>query len=189
MTHTLETVQFVKESNNIEGIHRDPTEEELDQFDLFTERADVTVDNLVEFVSIYQPDAKLRDTVGDNVTVGRHRPMPGGPDVKDALQNLLDDMANLTPFQAHAAYELLHPFTDGNGRSGRALWYWHMVDSGKFVTLSFLHHYYYQALDNARVAGNAVGTAELMLQRDEAHNKQITELVDQLVESGKVKKC
>lgn len=47
------------------------------------------------------------------------------------------------PWEVHIAYEMLHPFTDGNGRSGRMLWAWQMRN----FPLDFLHTFYYQTLN------------------------------------------
>ena len=45
-------------------------------------------------------------------------------------------------------YETLHPFMDGNGRSGRILWAWQMIEHNiaPGLSLGFLHAYYYQTL-------------------------------------------
>lgn len=54
----------------------------------------------------------------------------------------------LTPMRAHVEYETLHPFMDGNGRSGRVLWAWQMRRDGRDpLQLGFLHAFYYQALN------------------------------------------
>lgn len=49
------------------------------------------------------------------------------------------------PYKIHLLYEDLHPFTDGNGRSGRAIWLWQMERQGG-TRLSFLHWWYYATL-------------------------------------------
>jgi Fic family protein len=60
------------------------------------------------------------------------------------------ERGDLSPFAAHVRYEHLHPFTDGNGRSGRAIWAWQMLYQGRGeIPLGFLHHFYYQSIQNA----------------------------------------
>jgi Fic family protein len=75
---------------------------------------------------------------------------PGGRGIKARLKVLLakvnSDPKGYDPFDMHCEYEMLHPFTDGNGRSGRLLWAWHMLKRGESLSLGFLHQFYYQAL-------------------------------------------
>ena len=56
------------------------------------------------------------------------------------------DLAELTAAYAFGLSSN-HPFTDGNGRSGRALWLWQMNNHAPF---GFLHTFYYQTLENSR---------------------------------------
>lgn len=134
---------FVAESNRIEGITRSPTDTELDEHCRFVALEVVTVAELERFVSVYQPGARLRDQHGLDVRVGDHRPPRGSPQIRHRLEALLVDMRDVrNPWATHVEYENLHPFTDGNGRSGRALWAWQMQD----YPLGFLHHFYYQTL-------------------------------------------
>ena len=59
---------------------------------------------------------------------------------------MLEEMSETDPWVFHVQYERLHPFTDGNGRSGRALWAWQMMRRREGLALGFLHRFYYQTL-------------------------------------------
>lgn len=141
---------FVRESNRIEGIHRDPTPAEIDAHSVFLSKPRIRVEDMEHFVDTIQPGAKLRLKRGMNVTVGMHMPPPGGAGIGFALEELLNSIdEGSSAFLVHQAYEKLHPFMDGNGRSGRVLWLW-MAGSIKKAPLGFLHHWYYQSLSNWR---------------------------------------
>lgn len=141
---------FVRESNRIEGIVREPTDVEIEAHEEFL-TGPVTDCELEEFVSTIQPGAVLRDKPGLDVRVGNYFPPRGGEHIRESLVTLLSspiedfhDEDNAA-YQRHIIYETLHPFTDGNGRSGRVLW---LSDMGGILCapLGFLHHFYYQTL-------------------------------------------
>lgn len=150
-------VAFIRESNKIEGITRELTEQEIDEFCRFINLEEITLDDLVQFVKVYQPDACLRNKPGMNVRVGSHIPPAGGKKVKTELLLLLKDMNDEfhtgSTYDNHQRYEHLHPFLDGNGRSGRMLWAWQMNKEDKdrwWLERGFLHTWYYQSLNNWR---------------------------------------
>lgn len=147
---------FIVESNMIEGIERPPKRTEVLAHERLFARSSIDIIELEAFVhAVTQGEAHLRRRVGADVYIaGSHAQIaPGGPAIEKALRRLLAGVNDFkeTPHSAHVAYELLHPFEDGNGRSGRALWAWMMQRSGHdpFVRM-FLHTFYYQTLDAAR---------------------------------------
>ncbi len=141
--------RFLAESNAIEGMNWEASATEFAAFDKFMKLKDIMITDLCELVQAFQPDAKLRTITGMNVRVGNYYPPLGGMHILYSLDDLLVQInaEKISPYEAHVKYETLHPFTDGNGRSGRMIW-WKMM---KGSNLSFLHSWYYQSLDNAEV--------------------------------------
>lgn len=127
---TLE--EFVAESNRIEGIDG-VSPDDMKAHEELLARPRLMVQDIERFVSLVQPNAILRRPAGLNVRVGNHIAPPGGPKIEPALKKLLrlvnrgwveEGHCDPAAYQAHLAYEDLHPFSDGNGRSGRAIWLW-----------------------------------------------------------------
>lgn len=149
MTDRSSVYAFIRESNAIEGIHREPTLAEVEALSAFLSQSRIMIGDLCNLVSVFQPGAKLRTKAGMDVRIGSYLPMLGGEAVSVELKWLLHEINNgqVSPYQAHQRYERLHPFMDGNGRSGRALWLWMM---GGHAPLGFLHTWYYQSLAEKR---------------------------------------
>lgn len=150
-------IKFIEESNRIEGILRPPTKAEIVEMEWFMTLPEIKIYDLKKFVSIYQPNAILRDKPYiPGVQVGNHVAPSSGPRITSQLNLILDEALCTTPYLTHQAYETLHPFTDGNGRSGRALWAWQMRNllGEKAMDVvwqrGFLHSWYYQSLENTR---------------------------------------
>lgn len=111
---------------------------------------ELTVEKIIAFVKVCEPEASPRFTEGLDVVVYGHVPMKGGPDVLDAFTQLVGWMksdqrpSNVRAFDAYWRYLHLHPFTDCNGRSARAIW----LKVGGFPPdgQGFLETYHYQSL-------------------------------------------
>jgi Fic/DOC family protein len=150
-----EIEEFVRESNRIEGILRSPNSTEVDSLVAFLRLKELHLMDVAILVSAFQPGAVIRDRIGLDVRIGAHIPPRGGPYIGTELSALLSDAAinRRHAYLIHHDYETLHPFMDGNGRSGRALWLWQMIRFGnhqRVLARGFLHSWYYQSLQFRR---------------------------------------
>lgn len=148
----IDTTSFLIESNAIEGIWQQSSaqlEAEIIATDKFLALDYLTAGDIEMLAQVYQSNAKLRIEKGLDVRVGNHLPPVGGEKILSLLNELLDKVNDLliSPFVAHCEYEKLHPLVDGNGRTGRTVWFWMMLKAGRDVPLPFLHTFYYQALE------------------------------------------
>lgn len=162
--------KFVVQSWGIEGYNLKNDSEEIEKMvdkheELFTNldkaksEGKPTLMYLCDFtknMKHVERGGALRDTAGMDVRVGNHIAPKGGPEIKTRLIDLLSEMmksdgTQKEVYDLHHRFESLHPFMDGNGRSGRALAFWMANNKNIFDdTYSFLHFWYYQSLKEKR---------------------------------------
>lgn len=151
---------FVRESYSIEGYkHTDYDWAEHHQylFD-FLAADDLTVESVSAYVrqttTIGTVSGQLRDKPGMNVSVGDHDAPPGGTAIGYALEQMLAEFRSGydSISVCYQRYLHLHPFTDGNGRSARAIWLWLKLArtpvgaTAELPVEGFLRTYHYDTL-------------------------------------------
>lgn len=138
-------MEFAKESNRIEGItNADDNERMFQKLEAFLKLEKLTVDNVCEF----NEWGILRDKEGMNARVGAFKPQKGGNDLREDFELMIKSVERSLIFEFHVCFERLHPFTDGNGRTGRAIWLWQMARQNDYdLSLGFLHKWYIQSLE------------------------------------------
>jgi hypothetical protein len=130
---------FVRESNLIEGIDSAKADKDcfeawmwLRQQDRITHQG---IQYLQRLITDHQEEMPARykgvyrDEPRINVSVGG-RSCPPFFDVRPLMDDWLDEWLDLDWQEAHVKFEHIHPFADGNGRTGRMLMNWQRLQDG-----------------------------------------------------------
>lgn len=154
---------FITDSNRCEGVERPPTIPEYRGLQLFLSHHHLTERRITRFAqSIIQPrrrSAHLRVRLEDTVMTGNmtYDPPPGGSHLLEHYAKLLIGITRRRhPYWTHVAFMRLSPYTDANGRTGRAIWLWQMQhqmrEFNRAATLGFTQCFYYQCLEQRKEA-------------------------------------
>lgn len=142
---------YALRSNEIEGIVRDEARilAEVNALGTLLSSTTLGTHELLTYLNVIEPDARIR-TTGDSVRVGSYEAPAGGPHMIREVAEFLTALSAKDaprPILAYAAWEHLHPLTDGNGRTGRALYAWYALNKFDFCPRSnFLQEFHYEML-------------------------------------------
>lgn len=129
----FDVVRYIRGSNAIEGIY---DEKEVTQslhaweylMGIGDELTHKDICNVQKIITLNQTNLQpnqrgyYRNISQTNVSVGGHN-APDYSYVEDLMKKWLADVPKMTPLIGHVRFESIHPFVDGNGRTGRML-YW-----------------------------------------------------------------
>ena len=138
---------FAKESDKIEGEKYNPQHLVSLQRILYN---DLDEEILLNAHKLFAPCEKWSGKYRDvNVSIGGEI-APSPALVKELMHNWFLDLPKMDSYEAHVRFEKIHPFQDGNGRIGRAVWLKKALNEGYDYRISFLHQFYYQVLSNSK---------------------------------------
>jgi Fic family protein len=175
---TLEQVRALEEGRELSAGDERPKREVLNYFAGLRYVEKHARKKVIRHEDIFELHRLLADTVMDQgeagryrmiaVRVGKHFP-PAATDVSGLMFELLEwwnkKSVELSPVLSsailHYQFEWIHPFADGNGRTGRALALWELYRRGfdSHHIFSVDEYYwedrpaYYKALDQVRQSG------------------------------------
>jgi Fic family protein len=140
MVMGIDMIEHITQSNLIENV-KNPQEvtQSLTAWDYLILQPILTIERVLETHRLVMKNfpskgpGKIRSVV---VYVG-NRICPPPYNVPYLLNDWVTDMrgyVSLDPKAMHVRFEKIHPFLDGNGRTGRMLMWWHEVMLGREPT-------------------------------------------------------
>ena len=123
---------FVRISNRMAGITREPTVSEISAHRGLLAANALRVENLEMFVHHVAQGAQVRSETGARA-VSADEEITSAEELKADLATIVlaAQKQAASPQRLHRIYTMLSPFTDGNGRAGRALRRWQIMRKGE----------------------------------------------------------
>lgn len=143
--------EAIKESNAIEQVYTEKAiEDSIQAWEWLDEECSQKSFSLMDILIVHkiimknlEPfiAGKLRAELKVDVSVGG-RQAKRYYDVPNAIANWITDVKNVvwdedTIQHFHIVFENIHPFADGNGRTGRLLYYWMRQEAGLPINIIY----------------------------------------------------
>lgn len=132
------TREHIKQSNLIEGVRdSDEVDRSLVAWSYLREQEELTLEVVLEVHQLIMRNLwrSIAGKLRQNGVMVHGALCPHYSEVPALLNNWLVIYKEHTPKSAHIGFELIHPFRDGNGRTGRMLMWWHEIQLGKKPTI------------------------------------------------------
>jgi Fic family protein len=137
--------ELLRESNLIEGIDDPEADQQAEHAwkliisgDKLTHGVIKQCQKILTLKQNLRPNQRgyYRGEAGDktDVRVGYHTGVPY-KEVRRKMDNWLTTLEFTHPHTAHVEFEAIHPFADGNGRTGRLIMWWQQLQRGEEFTV------------------------------------------------------
>jgi len=151
----IQVAEFLRESNAIEQVYDfESLGHALVAWDYLTKQKKLTHEVILTTHRLLMKGKLEKDKLGHYrkvaVYIGNREGLEAGK-INQAMSNWIVNWEQTDPRTAHIAYETIHPFIDGNGRTGRIFMNWMFIQRGEsIVVIKEAEKYeYYKWFENA----------------------------------------
>jgi len=135
----IQVAEFLRESNAIEHVYDlESLGQALVAWDYLTKQKKLTHEVILTTHRLLMKGKLDKENLGKYrkvaVRIWDHEGLEAGK-INQAMSNWIVNWEQTDPRTAHIAYETIHPFIDGNGRTGRMFMNWMFIQRGESIVV------------------------------------------------------